>query len=214
METHEPSSEEAILEDVLCNRTGIMTHPALSAELIEGAKKTTPSSEAAGEQMAASRAEYLNEALPIGSPPLMNDVIQNEPSATEQPALDSEGLVVLLDKLGERPAFERQGTRLYQVFLQKFEALPEDDELGPTAEDIRHICDEELEHFTKLQKAITRLGGDATVQTPSADIAGVLAWDHANRERPTDHDTAVGSGSAHCRIGGQRRLGALAPNSR
>ena len=175
METHERRSEQAILDDVLCNRTGIMPHPELSAELIEGATNTSPSSEGDGAQMAASRADYLNEALPIGSPPLMNNVMQNEPAASGAVAMDSEGVVVLLDKLGERLAFERQGTRLYQAFLQKFDALAEDDELGPTAEEIRHICDEELEHFTMLQKAITRLGGDATVQTPSADIAGVLS---------------------------------------
>ena len=42
-------------------------------------------------------------------------------------------------------------------------------------EDLRHICDEELEHFKLLQKVISGIGGDATVQTPSADIAGVLS---------------------------------------
>src|SRR5690606_28012256 len=46
---------------------------------------------------------------------------------------------------------------------------------GPTSENLRHICDEELKHFKLLQKAIVELGGDATVQTPSADVAGVLA---------------------------------------
>jgi rubrerythrin len=42
-------------------------------------------------------------------------------------------------------------------------------------EELRHICEEELEHFHLLQNAITALGGDATVQTPSADVAGVLS---------------------------------------
>jgi rubrerythrin len=47
--------------------------------------------------------------------------------------------------------------------------------LGPSPDDLRHICDEEVEHFKLLQHAITELGGDPTVQTPSADVAGVLS---------------------------------------
>jgi rubrerythrin len=175
METQEPRPDEATFDDLLCNRTGIMNHPELSAQLIESAKNTSPSSEGDAEQIAASRAEYLNEALPIGSPPLMRDVLQNEPIEEGSVATDLEGVVVLLDKLGERLAFERQGTRLYQAFLQKFQALGEEDGLGPTSAEIQHICDEELEHFRIVQKAIARLGGDATVETPSADVAVVLS---------------------------------------
>ena len=63
METHERRSQQAILDDVLCNRTGIMTHPELSAELIEGAKNTSPSSQGDGAQMAASRADYFADRL-------------------------------------------------------------------------------------------------------------------------------------------------------
>jgi Mn-containing catalase len=47
--------------------------------------------------------------------------------------------------------------------------------LGPSSEDLNHIYIEELEHFKLLQKAIANLGGDATVQTPSADVVGVLS---------------------------------------
>jgi rubrerythrin len=86
-----------------------------------------------------------------------------------------DGLAVLLDKLGERLAFERQGTRLYEAFLQKCESLALEDASGPSIEELRHICEEELEHFHLLQNAIIALGGDATVQTPSADVAGVLS---------------------------------------
>jgi hypothetical protein len=90
-------------------------------------------------------------------------------------AADADRMSVLLDKLGERLAFERQGTRLYQGFLQKLEQAQTEHDGGPSPEDLRHICDEELEHFVMLQKAIIAIGGDATVQTPSADVAGVLS---------------------------------------
>jgi rubrerythrin len=179
MASHEPQErkpEEEILEDLLCNRTGLMTHPELSAELIEAAKNTVPTTQGNGEQIAMSRADYANEALPIGSPPLSCVEVSEEDQENEESlAMDSEGMVVLLDKLGERLAFERQGTRLYQAFLQKFETLAEDDELGPSSEEIKHICEQELEHFKLLQKAIVQLGGDATVESPSADIAGLLS---------------------------------------
>lgn len=173
-ETEELKPED-ITDELLCNRTGIMNHPELSAELIQGAKNTVPSSPGNGEQIAANRAEYLSEALPIGSPPLCVDLGDEEQVEKAALAMDSEGMLVLLDKLGERLAFERQGTRLYEAFLQKLETLSEDEDIGPTAEDIQQICDEELQHFRMLQKAIVELGGDATVQSPSADVAGIIS---------------------------------------
>jgi len=151
------------------NRTGIMTNPQLSAELITGAEETEPSSEGDAADLATIRADYLNELVPIGSPPLILEAEEGEnPSPLE-------GMAVLLDKLGERLAFERQGTRLYQAVLQKCETMNVENSAGPSIDDLQHICDEELEHFKLLQKAITKLGGDATVQTPCADVTGVLS---------------------------------------
>ncbi|MEX0802057.1 MAG: ferritin-like domain-containing protein [Candidatus Binatia bacterium] len=169
MEPHE-LKESQLEQEIPVNRTGIMTHPELSAELIQGAKETAPSSEGDAMDMAAARAEYLAEALPVGSPPVVLEVSEDGENLGQH-----EGLALLLDKLGERLAFERQGTRLYQAFLQKYESLNVEDGAGPSHDELQHICEEELEHFKLLQKAITKLGGDATVQTPSADVAGVLS---------------------------------------
>src|ERR1043166_1558072 len=47
--------------------------------------------------------------------------------------------------------------------------------MAPKIEDVRHIQEKELGHFKMLQNAIVELGGDATVQTPCADVAGVLS---------------------------------------
>lgn len=165
--------ETEIMEaELFVNRTGIMTNPDLSAELIRGAKKTIPSSTNGSKQLAANRAEYLKEGLPIGSPP---SIVIDDKLGTEELAADANKMSVLLDKLGERLAFERQGTRIYEAFLQKMEQMPSDQSVGPSVEELRHICEEELEHFKLLQKAITGLGGDATVLTPSADVVGVLS---------------------------------------
>jgi hypothetical protein len=158
-------------QESLINRTGVMTHPGLSAELIQGAKKTVPSSKGDGGEIAAQRAEYVEGAPPIGSKPMISDGNGKIDAATEaQP----EGFRLFLDKLGERLAFERQGTRLYEAVVQKFERL-DGNGAGPALKDLRHILQEEMEHFTMLQKVITDIGGDATVQTPSADVSGVLS---------------------------------------
>ena len=159
--------------ELFFNRTGIMTNPNMSAELIRDAKKTIPSSSGSGKEAAASRAQYLIKELPIGSSPII--VVDGGNTSQDELSANADRTSVLLDKLGERLAFERQGTRLYEAFLQKLETAPAEHVNGPSSEDLRHICDEELEHFKVLQKAITEVGGDATILTPSADVAGVLS---------------------------------------
>lgn len=146
------------------NRTGIMVNPELSAELLLGAEAATTTATDGGAAV-TDRASYLTETSAIGSLPA---VVADEGEANGP-------MSILLDKLGERLAFERQGTRLYQAFLQKLEALDDGASAGPSSEELRHICDEELEHFRLLQKTIIELGGDATVQTPSADVVGILS---------------------------------------
>jgi rubrerythrin len=172
MKSPAPQMETEIMEaELFVNRTGLMTNPDLSAELIRASKKTPASPPKNGKQLLSSKAEYLKEGLPIGSPPI---IVIDEKMGTEELSADADQMSVLLDKLGERLAFERQGTRLYEAFLQKLEQMPSDT-VGPSVDDLRHICEEELEHFKLLQKAIAEIGGDATVQTPSADVIGVLS---------------------------------------
>ena len=184
METHEMDVLSDSKQEILGNRTGIMTNPELSIEMIEGAKQTTPSSQGDATELASVRSEYIEEGVPIGSSPIMLEVSEDGESVGQ-----FDGLAVLLDKLGERLAFERQGTRLYEAFLQKCESLTLEDASGPTIEELRHICEEELEHFHLLQNAIIALGGDATVQTPSADVAGVLS--HGVMQVVSDPRTSI-----------------------
>ncbi|HKG47858.1 MAG TPA: ferritin-like domain-containing protein [Pyrinomonadaceae bacterium] len=150
------------------NRTGMQTSPELAEELIEGANSATPTSEGGVEDIAESRGEYIAEGFPIGSMPMM-------PASEEGEADEEEaGMAVFLDKLSERLAFERQGTRLYEALLNKCQTLGESAP-GPTLEDIEHIGSEELEHFLLLNRVITEIGGDPTVQSPCADVAGVAS---------------------------------------
>jgi ferritin-like metal-binding protein YciE len=81
---------------------------------------------------------------------------------------------VLIDKLGERLAFERGGTRLYEAMLLKCGAL--DGAAHPIDVDkLAHIRDEEEQHFHLLHQHIERLGADPTAMTPCADVVGVQA---------------------------------------
>ncbi|HJS24019.1 MAG TPA: ferritin-like domain-containing protein [Pyrinomonadaceae bacterium] len=150
------------------NRTGMQTSPELAEELIEGANSAMPSSEGGAEDIAEYREEYITEGFPIGSMPMM-------PASEEGEADEDEaGMAVFLDKLSERLAFERTGTRLYEALLNKCDALGEQSP-GPTLEDIEEIGREELEHFLLVNRTIAELGGDPTVQSPSADVAGVTS---------------------------------------
>jgi hypothetical protein len=77
--------------------------------------------------------------------------------------------MLLMDKLGERLAFERSGTRLYDALLGKCNAMQSKIPL----KELQHIRDEEAMHFALCGAAIQSLGGDPTEQTPCADVAGV-----------------------------------------
>jgi len=79
---------------------------------------------------------------------------------------------ILLDKLGERLAFERTGTRLYDAFITKCEVML-DGQISMSLDDLATIRADEARHFLLVSKAIESLGGDPTSQTPSADLVGV-----------------------------------------
>ena len=150
------------------NRTGALTSPELAQELIEGAAAADPSSEGGPEAITAARGEYIKEGLPVGSLPMLP--ADKEAGATTEVA----GAAVLLDKLSERLAFERMGTRLYDALINKCEVLGESSP-GPTLAQLREIRDDELRHFLLLNRAVTSLGGDPTVMSPCADTAQVAS---------------------------------------
>lgn len=81
---------------------------------------------------------------------------------------------VLLDKIGERLAFERTGTRLYETLLEKLDGGASF-EGGPTRADLEHIRDEEAAHFHMLHERMLAFDGDPTAITPSANITAVTS---------------------------------------
>lgn len=138
------------------NRTGIERAGERAAEMLEVPERTEPTSDGDGLGLNENRMEYLAEGHEVGSLP---------------PAVDAD-MALFLDKLGERLAFERMGVRLYQALCDKLAAgdvFPG----GPTQDDLDHIRREEGRHFLMLEQVIRQQGGDPTMMTPCADLAGV-----------------------------------------
>ena len=136
------------------NQSGMQTAPDGGQAMLENTELTKPRR---GDEsdLAKVRLEYAKDADPVGTIP--------EPMQSGMAA-------VLMDKLGERLAFERSGTRLYDALLVKCAADPSK---AISSKEIKHIRDEEAMHFALVGAAIQSLGGDPTAQTPSADVAGV-----------------------------------------
>lgn len=156
--------------DIGRNRTGIAVSPIDSQKMQDG-DQATPSN-GGTQALMDVRIEYSQHAEPVGTMPPPGTIKGAVGTATS--AMKGEKLAVFLDALGERLAFERTGTRLYEALLAKF-AASHHTEGGPTREEIEDIRDEELSHFQLLAQTMTDLGADPTSVTPSADISGVAS---------------------------------------
>ena len=140
--------------EVGMNHSGMLVAEDGGQKMLENIELTKPN---AGDErdLAKLRLAYAKQADPVGTLP--------EPQQTGLSA-------VLMDKLGERLAFERSGTRLYDALMVKCAAEPS---AGIPAKELKHIRDQEATHFALVGAAIQSLGGDPTAQTPSADVSGV-----------------------------------------
>jgi rubrerythrin len=133
------------------NRTGIATSPKQIEKMLAGmeSKFATPTSEGDERAIAKMRSQYIETAEPVGVQPQ-----------------------IFLDKLGERLAFERTGTRLYDAFIAKCRTQ---EPAGIDDAKLVEIRNEEARHFALVAECIESLGGDPTAQTPCADVAGVAS---------------------------------------
>ena len=152
------------------NRTGVATAPRLAKELFQVEAMTVPSARGDESELAKVRADFASEDN-VGSvpPPLTPKGL----AKTVMQAMRGEKGAALVDKLGERLAFERQGTRLYEGIMAKH-AIYGSWPGGPTHGELVTIRDEEKLHFELLVRALRELGGDPTAMTPSADVSAVI----------------------------------------
>ena len=157
------------------NRTGMQMSPRNSEALLEAARAAASIAEPAEPDlpeallMSKLRQDYVNEADALGSMP---------PPATFAGAITSGASMltgkrpqVLVDKIAERMAYERGGTRLYDAALVKVAVLAAGTPVS--LERVRQIRNQEAEHAELLRQALIDLGADPTAQTPGADLVGV-----------------------------------------
>jgi hypothetical protein len=154
------------------NRTGIAAALQRAKEMQAGMEAFPPTSQGSAQDIAQVRIAYAKEAGPLGSVPQpagLKNKVQTAVKAVvgEQPTL-------LMDKLGERLAFERSGTRLYEALLAKHNAFGGFSG-GPTGGDLKHVLNEEYNHFQLLRSIIEQFGGDPTAVTPAADMQGTMS---------------------------------------
>lgn len=156
------------------NRTGLQTSPLDAAALTDGATALASQMDGLddleGRDDLQVRQAYASEADPLGSVPLPLTVTGVVKSGVD--LLTGNRPQVLMDKLGERLAFERGGVRLYDSLLVKCRAM----DSGLTVQRQAQLAmfrDQEAEHFALVENALRDLGGDPTAQTPCADLVGI-----------------------------------------
>jgi rubrerythrin len=151
------------------NRTGMQTSPELSKEMLDS-MDAVPTEPLDGQTLASVRLDYIEDADPLGSVPPPATLKGKAKSGAKM--MTGHRPQAFIDKLAERLAFERGGTRLYDAVITKFQAFS--DELPDmTAEDLLEIRNEEAEHALLVHECLEKLGADPTAQTPCADLVGV-----------------------------------------
>jgi ferritin-like protein len=152
------------------NRTGLDMAPLVKGDMVDYAQAEAgraPESDGAFE---AVHMAYIEEAERVGSVPIPATV--KGMASTVASKVTGGKPEVLIDKLGERLAFERAGTRLYEAVLLKCGAAEAaDNPIEVSA--LAGIRDDEERHFHLLHQSIEQLGVDPTAMTPCADVAGV-----------------------------------------
>lgn len=154
------------------NRTGIGTSQSAAERMIEGTSEFPPDMPGDESAIGAVRGEFARDASPVGSVPPPTSLKGAVKLAAQ--GLKGAQPTQVLDKLGERLAFERTGVRLYEALISKFEGLGSFPG-GPELAELEEQMMEEHEHFRLLSDVITRMGGDPTVMTPSADVQATLS---------------------------------------
>jgi hypothetical protein len=149
------------------NRSGMSRKPELLRAMIEATREFPPSSGGDASAVAETRIRYAKKASPFATMPPPTGVRQLAKTALR--VVTGGAPALLLDKLGERLAFERSGARLYEALISKHDA-GRVFRGGPRRDDLVHLRDEEHQHALLVEDAIRQLGGDPTVVTPSANL--------------------------------------------
>ena len=157
-------------EHVGMNRTGIQMSPLDSQAMQDVDPALTGHPVGDESALTEVRNEYIAQADALGSIPLPGTLTGAVNMGVHM--LKGDSPQILLDKLGERLAFERTGTRLYEALITKAGVMLTG-QISMTIPELTQIRGDEARHFLMLKETIETLGGDPTSQTPSADLVGV-----------------------------------------
>lgn len=151
------------------NKTPTQTKPSRTAKMEEGYEEFPVQAEDTSTDAFDLRSRYIRESIPLSTVPLPGSsrAVLN----TALQALKGNSAAVLIDKLGQRLAYERSGVRLYDALLTKCKAAAPDLDTSV----LESFRAQEAEHFAILHDVIKQLGADPTAQTPCADTAGMMA---------------------------------------
>jgi rubrerythrin len=161
------------------NRTGAQMSPIDSGEMKDATSMMLASGTVAEQPdtvaMARIRSDYIGSSDQLGSVPVPLTATGALSTAVGMVSAMVSGIApqLLVDKLGERLAFERTGTRIYDAMITKVAALEQGDVAALPLDQLIRMRDQEAEHVALVADAIQRLGADPTAQTPCADLAGV-----------------------------------------
>jgi hypothetical protein len=176
------------------NRTGAAIASKDVEAMLDAVNEFSPPAPISTLQMDVERQSYITNADRVGSipPPTTSAKTKGKKKA----AAVAEVTGVFLDKVGERIAFERTGTRLYDALITKYLALTnaqgaamESESTGNGADEtsaalltgetglrtLQKIRADELSHFLLLSECMRTLGGDPTAQTPCADVTATAS---------------------------------------
>jgi hypothetical protein len=157
-------------EHVGMNKTGVQMSPLNTGRMLDDDNILSRGSPGDDGAMTGLREAYILDAGGLGSIPVPATMTGMASMAAHM--ITGGQPQILLDKMAERLAFERTGTRLYDALLAKLDALR--DGLGTiSAREVASIRGDEARHVLLMKDAIESMGGDPTAQTPSADLVGV-----------------------------------------
>lgn len=152
------------------NVTGAQMSPKDSEAQLKATREVPPDVPGGPEKLALVRTREAAKADSIGSVPVPGSAKGMLKTAVNK--LVGVSPEVLIDKLGERLAFERGGVRLYDALLAKAKAIDTLDKA--MLQTLQHFRQEEAEHLSLVTAAMEKLGADPTAMTPCADVAGCI----------------------------------------
>lgn len=142
------------------NRTGAAVSPEGTKAMTDAVEEFSPPVAINTAAVEAQRIVYISEADALGSippPPTVKGMVK-----AGFAKLTGSNPSIFMDKIGERIAFERAGTRLYDALITKYQAVyQEDSDALPPAEDVVVLA--------------SMTGSSAAAQADSSASASVLS---------------------------------------